>query len=95
MQHYINLIFPGRGVRRAARDTERGDVRPERVRHAGDGARAGVVRCDSAHGVRGQRGHLLRHSAHAHAWTRPQRAQVRIFSIYLWGCKNGAPNGKR
>lgn len=68
---YTNFYFrlPGRGVRSSAGDAQRGDVRPERVGHASDGARARVVRRHRAHGVRRQRRHLLRHRAHAHSRT--------------------------
>ena len=61
------FFFPGRSIRRPASDAQRRDVRPERVGHASDGARARVVRRHRAHGVRRQRRHLLRHRAHAHA----------------------------
>lgn len=69
--NYQLFIISGRSVRCPAGDPERGDVRPERVGHASDGARARVVRRHRAHGVRRQRRHLLRHSAHAHARPRP------------------------
>lgn len=62
----------GCGIGRAAGDAERDHVRPQRERPAGAGVRAREVRRDRAHGVRGQRRHLLRHHAHAG----PRRAQV-------------------
>lgn len=76
ISHLYLLSVSGSCVRRAASHTERGHVRSERVRHARDGARARVVRCDRAHGVRRQRGHFLRHCAHAHPRTGPKHAQV-------------------
>lgn len=63
------MFVLGRGIRRPACDTERGDVRPECVGHASDGARARVVRRHRTDGVRRQRRHFLRHRTHAHART--------------------------
>lgn len=56
---------PGRRQRRPPGDTERGHVRPERVRSPGDRARSGGVRRHRPDGVRRERRHLQRHRPHA------------------------------
>lgn len=73
----------GCSIGRTAGDPERRDVRPQRVRHARDGARPRVVRRHCADGVRRQRRNLLRHRAHAHSWPRPKHAQVSFLKFQV------------